>query len=147
MPEISFTVEGEVVPKGRPRMTRSGRVYTPKRTKDYELKVKLAAKRAFGDRSVIEGPVFVELIIFRKVPKAKSQKGLEGSLCDIGYDIDNICKAALDAVNNSGIWMDDRQVAMLNAEKRWGTHDKLIMNIGWPDEEVKKSNEIDLTVR
>ena len=131
MNEISFTVEGEVIPKGRPRMTRSGRVYTPKRTKDYEMKVKLAAKRAFVGKSVIEGPVFVELIIFRKIPEAKVGKGLEGKFCDVGADIDNCQKSIFDGVNGSGIWVDDRQVAMVTAEKRWGVESKLIAVIGW----------------
>jgi Holliday junction resolvase RusA-like endonuclease len=129
--EISFTVDGEVIPKGRPRMTRSGRVYTPKRTKDYELKVKLAAKRAFGDRSVIKGPVFVELIIFRKIPEAKVGKGMEGTFCDIGSDIDNQIKGIFDGVNGSGVWVDDRQVAMVTAEKRWGAEARLVAVIGW----------------
>ena len=38
--EIYFIVPGEVIPKGRPRFTRSGHAYTPKRTTDYETKVK-----------------------------------------------------------------------------------------------------------
>ena len=131
MNEISFVVEGEVIPKGRPRMTRSGRIYTPKRTKDYELKVRLAAKRAFGDNSVIKGPVFVELIIFRKIPEAKIGKGLVGNFCDVGSDIDNQIKGVLDGINGSGVWGDDRQVTMITAEKRWGAESRLVTVIGW----------------
>ena len=42
MKRIDFWFQGEPVGKGRPRFTRQGRAYTPKKTRDYELK--LAAK-------------------------------------------------------------------------------------------------------
>ena len=36
MPELRLTVVGPPVPKGRPRLGRRGRVYTPKKTELYE---------------------------------------------------------------------------------------------------------------
>lgn len=39
---MKFVVAGEIVGKGRPRFTRSGRTYTPKRTTDYERTIKTA---------------------------------------------------------------------------------------------------------
>ena len=44
--EHAFIVEGRPKPKGRPRMTRRGRVYTPKETLEYEAKI--AEAEAYG---------------------------------------------------------------------------------------------------
>jgi len=43
MKRITFAIPGKPVPKGRPRVTRSGRVYTPKATRDYESLVRVDA--------------------------------------------------------------------------------------------------------
>ena len=43
-------VPGEPVPKARPRMTRSGHVYTPKRTADYEAAVKAAWRETGAEK-------------------------------------------------------------------------------------------------
>ena len=40
--KMYFEVEGEVIGKGRPRFTRQGRTYTPKKTLDYERAIKRA---------------------------------------------------------------------------------------------------------
>lgn len=44
--QIEFTVPGQPVPKARPRLGRGGRVFTPKRTHDYEYRVRAAARLA-----------------------------------------------------------------------------------------------------
>jgi len=45
-------------------------------------------------------------------------------------DLDNICKAISDGLNKVA-WLDDRQVAKLEAEKHWGDCDRIIVSI-WP---------------
>ena len=103
---ISFFVEGPCVPKGRPRVTRSGHTYTPKRTKDYESTVAWAAKDAmrqafatFGQIAMpTQMPVRVDLVIY---PKDKRLS-----------DIDNCAKSILDAMNGI-VYMDDKQVNIL----------------------------------
>lgn len=62
MTEFTFTVPGPPVPKGRPRMTRRGRVYTPQKTLDYENKVLVAALQARCPR--FTGPVSIELQVY-----------------------------------------------------------------------------------
>ena len=39
---MRFEVLGEVIGKGRPRFTKQGRTYTPKKTLDYERAIKRA---------------------------------------------------------------------------------------------------------
>ena len=104
---IYFTIPGPAVPKGRPRVTRTGHAYTPQRTKAYAEKVQWVAK-AFAPKTPLSGPVSVRIVEYRKgTPEARP-------------DIDNVLKNLLDAMNGL-IWQDDSQVVQLFAEKR---HDK-----------------------
>ena len=38
-----FVVSGQPIGKGRPRFTKTGRVYTPQKTKEYETRVRNSA--------------------------------------------------------------------------------------------------------
>ena len=99
---ISFFVEGPCVPKGRPRVTRSGHTYTPKRTKDYESTVAWAAKLAMKGMDPTDKPVRVDLMIY---PKNKRLA-----------DIDNIFKAVGDAMNGI-VYVDDKQIYKMHIER------------------------------
>ena len=102
---IRFTIPGPAVPKGRPRVTRTGHAYTPQRTKAYAEKVQWIAK-AFAPKTPLSGPVSVRIVEYRKgTPDARP-------------DIDNALKNLLDAMNGL-IWQDDSQVVRLFAEKRY----------------------------
>ena len=72
---IKFTVPGEVRPKDRPRFTRTGRIFTPQRTLDYENKVKSCyiSKYPYGV-AFPEEAVEMSLDIYVQVPKSYSQK-------------------------------------------------------------------------
>lgn len=43
MKALTFTVYGKPVAKGRPRMKKSGHVYTPQTTREYEERIRNAA--------------------------------------------------------------------------------------------------------
>lgn len=94
-----FTVPGDPVPKGRPRVGRS-RAYTPARTKVHERLIWSCAMQA-GVRP-IAGPVTV-WCDFHVTSPGKS-------------DADNLAKAVLDALNGYA-YADDRQVHELNIRK------------------------------
>src|SRR5215471_8238394 len=101
---ITITINGEVVAKGRPRMTRRGFVYTPAATRKYEAHACLAAQVAMGDRTPLQVPVRIELIVELPVPTSWSKKrgaaALAGTIAPTSKpDIDNYVKAALDAIN------------------------------------------------
>jgi hypothetical protein len=51
---ITVTVNGAVIAKGRPRMTRRGFIYTPAATRKYEAHARLAAQVAMGDRAPLQ---------------------------------------------------------------------------------------------
>ena len=95
-------LEVEPVSKARPRFTRSGHVYTPKKTSDYEEYLGWRFKEVIKD-----APDGDSLFGIRIVFCIKNRKRI---------DIDNLAKAVLDAANGI-IWEDDRQVRELTAKR------------------------------
>ena len=110
---IEFFVPGRPVPKGRPRVTKSGFAYTPKRTREWESVVAWHAKLARGFRPIIEGPVAVRL-----------------AFCGarVTADIDNLAKAVLDAMNRV-VYLDDRQVRDVRATREVGSRHGVAVSV------------------
>ena len=125
---IEFTVGGPAVPKQRPRMG-GRRAYTPKKTKDYEQKVRQAFSDAYhGDVPVYEAdtPVRASIQVIQGVPQSWSKKKREAALANQlaptsrNGDLDNIAKSILDALNEC-VYHDDCQVTTLVISKRYGS--------------------------
>src|SRR5574340_191713 len=139
MSQIRFTIEGEAVGKGRARSVtrpkKGGGSYiahvTPQRTVDYEQRVASAAAQAMGFRSLIEGPVMVELKIFVGVPasytKANRAAALSGQMLPTKKpDADNVLKAIKDAMNGV-VYFDDQQVTDVHISKRFAETPRVIV--------------------
>ena len=106
------------VPAARPRVGRWG-TYYPENYKNWKDKAHGFFPKLF---KVADGPLRVELEVVCKRPKKPAGSVPTG-------DIDNYANAALDAVNDAGLWGDDKQVVCLQATKRYaepgeepGTH-------------------------
>lgn len=97
----AFTLAADAVPKGRPRVTRRGIAYTPKRTKDFEGIVRLAA-RAATPSPPWDGPVALR-IMYRPRTRRRS-------------DVDNVAKAIMDALIGV-VYVDDSQVRALSVTR------------------------------
>ena len=104
--ELAIVIPGRPVPKGRPRFGR-GRVYTPKKTKDYEQTVCLFAKLAMKKQKMVPfvGPVAVSVKFFLNQPLTNRP------------DLDNLGKALWDGLEKAGIFKDE-QIYMCVMEKR-----------------------------
>ena len=102
----------KIVGKQRPRYSR-GRWYTPTATVEFEGLVKEAYEAQ--DKILHDGLVSVEIEITQELPKsaAKKRLGERGGK----PDIDNVCKAVLDALNGVA-YKDDSQVVELHVIKR-----------------------------
>ena len=131
---IEFTVNGPAVPKQRPRMG-GRRAYTPKKTKDYECRVRQAFSDAYhGDVPVYEAdtPVRASIQVIQGVPQSWSKKRREAALVgklaptSRNGDLDNIAKSILDALNEC-VYRDDCQVTTLTISKRYGEEPHVVI--------------------
>ncbi len=103
--DIRFTVPGNPVAKGRPRVNRAGWSWTPQKTKDATKVVQEAIEALLED---IHGVFFYSDF---------------GIYCEFfmrlkghGADVDNLLKLVLDACNGL-VWKDDKQVTKWGGEK------------------------------
>ena len=131
---IEFTVDGTAVPKQRPRMG-GRRAYTPKKTKDYECRVRAAFSDAYhGDIPVYaeNTPVRAVIEVIQGVPQSWSKKKREAALAgrlaptSRNGDLDNIAKSILDALNEC-VYHDDAQVTTLIVSKRYGEEPRAVI--------------------
>ncbi len=130
---VTFTVSGEAVTKGRPRMTRKGFVYTPAATRKYEAHARLAAGLAMADQPPLQGPVRLELLVELPVPaswsKRKRVAAIVGDVLPTSRpDLDNYIKSATDAANTIVI-ADDSQIVEVRARRKYGEQPKLIATV------------------
>ena len=109
------------VAKGRPKFTRTGHAYTPKKTSDYEKAIRDYYQEEGGELFV--GPIEVKLVFQMPVPKGypkrvKSQIE-DGTIKHIKRpDLDNMAKAILDALNEVA-FTDDSHITKLTLVKRY----------------------------
>lgn len=109
---IDFQIPFEGKPKGRPRFTKSGRVYTPEDTLLFERAVRIYCQKIFP--APLQGPIFVRLVFVLKKPKRP-----KNALPVVKPDLDNLAKAILDGLNQVA-WVDDSQIVKLHLEKVYG---------------------------
>lgn len=123
MSDLYFIIPGEVRPKDRPRFTKTGRIFTPKQTIDYENKVKACYMTEYPYGVAFpEQPVEMVLNIYIQVPRSFSKKKRDHMIC-FEYptrkpDVDNQLKAVADALNGVA-YMDDKQVVSVTVRKFW----------------------------
>lgn len=118
-----FKIPGKAQAKQRPRMGRSGIVYTPKETLVYENYVKMCYSdyaRQF-EWLPYENQVKAEIDVLVAVPKsdskAKKQAKIEGAIRPtVKPDCDNLAKSILDSLNGLA-YQDDKQVVELIVKK------------------------------
>jgi len=135
IPFFHLTVEGAPVAKGRPRMTKTGRVYTPSKTRAYEERIRQLTAIEMVGRSATESPVIVHVAaVFESPPswpKAKQLALLQGGVFHaIKPDLDNLVKTALDGICfENGAVRDDKQIVELCAFKSYGPHARLMLDV------------------
>ena len=122
---VEFTVVGIPKPQARPkvfhRTLKSGRpfihTYSPK-SDWYHLVYVKALEEKEKLKTRLSGALKLTLKFCLPIPKSISKKKRE-QLFYVSKrgDIDNYCKAIMDAINQVGIWEDDGQVALLVATK------------------------------
>lgn len=125
----TFTISGKPFAKQRPRMTRTGRAYTPKATVQFEAVVRSIAARHFP--KPLDGPVSVEIWASFEPPKSWSKKKTAQHINRHHTqrpDLDNCMKAILDGLNRVA-FADDAQVAEMQLRKVWGPTNGTVVTI------------------
>ena len=118
-----FKIPGKAQAKQRPRMGRSGIVYTPKETLVYENYVKMCYSdyaNQFGWLPY-ENQVRAEIEVLVAVPKSDSKtkkKAKIGGMIRpaVKPDCENLAKSILDSLNGLA-YQDDKQVVELSIKK------------------------------
>ena len=134
---ISFTVPGDPVAQPRPQIsTRGGfaRAFVPRVHPIYVYRdaIQLAAKVAMAGQAPVEGPVLVTVLFRFGRPKSHTKAARLDDNHKQKPDLDNLCKAVLDALN--GIcWADDSQVCQIRASKAWRTEGQTIVLVDRPE--------------
>lgn len=115
---ISLTIPGRLRGKERPRF--NGRhAYTPSKTRAAEHSIKQHAALAMRGKPVMEGPLSLDIFIWRHFPKSWSRKKREASRWVTGKpDPDNSGKLCADAFNKI-IYHDDSQIADLRIRRMY----------------------------
>ena len=121
---MKFTVPGEPVGKGRPRVVHNGKFtqsYTPEKTATYENLVKVEFQRQCPRQPIIETPVTLKIRCFYGLAMRDSKKKKAAKLAGAirptkKPDIDNCIKIIADALNGLA-YVDDTQIVGVTAEK------------------------------
>ena len=121
MMQIKFTVPGEPQGKARPRFTRDGRTYTPKKTVEYENSIRNAYLKECEGISFGTAAVKVIIVMYYKIPKSTSKKKHEMMISGeirptVKVDLDNCMKVVCDALNGIA-YKDDAQIVSARLSK------------------------------
>lgn len=126
---VVFYVPGRPVPKARPRVTKKGYAYTPRKTMAFEQSVVLAYRKSkAGGKQFPEGvPLLMELTFTFSPPKSWSKARREdvirrGMCPTCRPDLDNLMKGVADALNGVA-YKDDGQIAGAVIRKQYGRKD------------------------
>ena len=128
MNDIIFTVPGVPQGKGRPRVTRNG-TFTPKKTRDYEKKVRDCYIAQGGQMFPADTPLFASITAIFPIPSSLSKKRralFNGKRHCKKPDADNVAKAILDALNGVA-YRDDSAVSSLIVGKSYGDDARVIV--------------------
>lgn len=131
--DIYFIVDGAVQPKERPRFTSSGRIFTPRRTLEYEQRVKASYMTEYPYGVAFpEEAVEMVINIYVQVPQSYSKKRQDSMIMNEfptrRPDLDNQIKAIADALNGVA-YTDDKQVVSIKVNKIWSESNKAEITI------------------
>jgi Holliday junction resolvase RusA-like endonuclease len=123
--EFECLIPGPPIGKGRPRATKMGghiRLYTPKKTADWERSAALLARNAWM-RAPSEDYCRLEVVaVFSRPKRLLRKKDPEERMWHGSKpDIDNVVKSVADSLVMAGVIRDDTQVVEIHARKVYAT--------------------------
>ena len=126
--QFECVIPGPPIGKGRPRATKMGnhvRLYTPKRTADWERSSALIMRNEWRS-APLDGVCRVDVVaVFPRPKRLMRKKDPQHRVWHSSKpDIDNVCKSALDSMVMAGIIRDDTQVVILTAKSVYASKDE-----------------------
>ncbi|MBR0541447.1 MAG: RusA family crossover junction endodeoxyribonuclease [Clostridia bacterium] len=134
---IDYSVVGIPKPQARPkvfhRTLKSGKpfvsTYSPK-TDWFNIVYTRTLEEKTKRKIRLSGALELKLIFCLPIPKSISKKKKEQLHYVIKKpDVDNLAKAVMDAMNNTGIWEDDSQIACLYVSKIYSEEPRCLITI------------------
>jgi len=132
MSDLTLTIPGEPMGKGRPRWAKWG-AYTDKKTVNYETQIRERFSSEYPNFIPLEGSLRLEVWAFHTIPKSKSKK-IAFSM-EMGRirpakrpDADNILKICLDALQTLA-YKNDSQVVEIEIHKWYSKMPRLEISI------------------
>lgn len=133
-----ISLPGKPQTKLRPRFSRhKGKVRTYDSQKEDKTTVSWQLKARMKDKKPYEGPVQLDLVFYMPIPKSTPKDRrlgmLEGEIKHtVKPDCDNLVKLPLDCMNGI-VYIDDKQVYKLSAEKRYSENPRTEIEITCQD--------------
>lgn len=125
-----YTIKGRPKATPRPRATVSGRkayVYNKPEYKQWlnDAAAQIRAQQEENNFPVVDSVCTVQITFVFRRTKQHMKKGdtLQRIPHGVKPDLDNLCKAAIDAAQQAGAITDDKLVHYISAIKLYGTHD------------------------
>ena len=113
MSDLSFSVviPGQPIGKARPRMTRTGHVYTPKTTAAWEMGAAHLMKSEWRRPPYDKECALFVVAVFQRPKRLTRKKDPKTRLwAPIKPDFDNVVKIVCDAIQRAGVVLDDKLV-------------------------------------
>lgn len=135
---FAFEVPGEPIPKARPRASMvngHATLYTPKKTRSYEDRVRQAALLHWTREPLRECEITLFACFFLPVPaswsKRKQAAARAGDRNPAGKpDLDNLVKAVTDGLNGV-VFHDDAAIVETRCAKRYHDNPRVIVSLSW----------------
>lgn len=136
MQQLMFSVDAEPVSKLRARASHSAtskngfRMFTPKKTRDYEALIKQACWNAMQREGItqVSTAVYMDCIFRFAVPK--SAKSRIGQYHLLKPDLTNLLKAVEDGCNGV-LYKDDNCIARVSGTKWWAEESSIEVKFSW----------------
>jgi len=111
---IHFTLDIDPKPKSRPRVTKTGRAYTPKVTREFEQAIKTLSRVHISEP--LEGAVSLKVLFVHPRLKSDPKKRPERKYKTTRPDLSNLVKSLEDGLEGVA-FKDDAQIVRIEAEK------------------------------
>ena len=124
-------INGEPVPKARPRFG-NGRMFTPKKSADYEKYVAEQYKLQKGE-IFNEEPIDIKIRAYFRIPTSASQRKQRAMKVGMEVptkrpDLDNIIKSITDGLNEVA-YPDDKFIVSISATKEYAEEPRVEVEI------------------